>query len=216
MKQNWIFWFNKNHNSRHLRSVQNYMDVASIPNVIPYAVFGIKRLQEIKRAIKITVKDNDPIGTFLKEQNLTFDPNCEDSIDDFKKEVDVAITKAMIKKAEESKEITYGVNENPVRDIVLAGNAIDSGVIDKIHIIHTCDGDVNAYLENRVLKGNKEDARVTAERKITGFPKIVSELKDVVDLLKENVDRASDIVDQPLIDTLEAQIVELKALVNRS
>ena len=71
----WIDHFAEVYGRKHLRTAQDYMSLANIPNVARYAVYGKERLMEIKRAIKaLGLSSEDPVAVFLDKYSIPFDP----------------------------------------------------------------------------------------------------------------------------------------------
>ncbi len=210
----WEDWFEENYKARHLRSAVDYMSVAEIPNAIRYAVFGITRLKKLKKVIQITAEDPDPIYTFLNEHRLVFDPECDDPIDDFNKEVDAAIAESTIKKIEKKNTISYGITEGLIKKMVLQGIPVSKDVIRNIHLIHESKGDVNDYLKKRYINNGKEFDVIENENKTKGFRKMVADIKSAVEIFRSDLTKLNANVDDDQIDTLEKALIELKRLKN--
>jgi len=51
-REDWTDWFSKHYKASYLRSAQDYMALARVPNVIRYAFLGKERLLEIRRALR--------------------------------------------------------------------------------------------------------------------------------------------------------------------
>ena len=214
-RQNWGEWFAQNYGKKYLRSVQDYMSLARIPNVIRYAVFGKERLMELKRAIQMGGKDDDPIGTFLKSHNALFDPESADPIDKFKQEVDAALAMSKIHGVEQERDTELGVRFDLIKKLVGLGIKTDIGIINDLVIIKENGRDVNQYIEDRYMDGGKEEDIIVSAKKVRGFPKSVAVIKDTVDYFKEHSDLA-DQIEMSQISTLEESIAALKALMNNS
>jgi len=215
LKKNWEKWFKKNYDKKKLRSAVNYMSVAKIPNVIRYAVFGMARLKSLKKVIKLTAEDTDPIYTFLDGKNLVFDPESDNPIDEFNKEVDAAVAETMVKNIEETNELDYGIQAGLIKKTVMQGVSFDNKVMRNIHLIHESDGDVNDYLRRRYINKGKEFDVIENENKAKGFRKMVAEIKEAVAIFSDDLTKLEANVDDDQIDILEKALVELKRLKNK-
>jgi len=210
----WEKWFDKNYNKRKLRSAVNYMSVAEIPNAIRYAIFGLTRLKKMKEVIKITAEDPDPIYTFLSKNKLVFDPECDNPIDEFNKEVDAAVAETLVKKIEEKNKLDYGIQAGLINKTVMEGVSFDNKVIRNINLIHESGGDVNDYLKRRYINKGKEFDVIENENKAKGFRKMVAEIKETVEVFSGDLTKLKENVDDDQIDTLEKALTELKRLKN--
>lgn len=213
MSLNWIDWYKENHDAMSLRSAQDYMSLARIPNIIRYAFLGKERLLEILRAIKGS-KEDDPIGKYLRDHGVPFDPESTepDLTDRLKVEIDAVIAMIRIDTVEQKREMDLGVNYELVRNLIGLGTKMETGIIRDMVIIKENGGDVNQYLERRYISGGKEEEIVTSTKKLTSIPKLVASFRSAVEYIKEHTDLASQI-DASQIEDLENQISELKRLI---
>ena len=214
MGQNWIDWYVANHDAMSLRSAQDYMSLAKIPNVIRYAFLGKERLLEIARAVKGS-KDPDPIGKYLKDHGVPFDPESPqpDLTDRMRFEVDAVIAMIRISTVEQKREVDLDVNYQLIRNLIGLGTKIETGIIRDMVIIKENGGDVNQYLERRYISGGGEEEIVTSTKKLTSIPKLVAGFRSAVAYIKEHTDLASQ-VNKDQIEDLENQISELKTLID--
>jgi len=89
----WVKWVKENIKFLSLRSVQDYMRLARTPQIEKYAMLGKERLIILLRALEKAQKliVEDPIGSFMAENGIQFDPEAENDFDEFKIQVDVAM-----------------------------------------------------------------------------------------------------------------------------
>ena len=74
----WISHYIQTYGQKSLRSAQDYMALARIPNIINYAVFGKDRLMGVLRAIKfLEINSDDPIATLFQQCNISFDQQVQ-------------------------------------------------------------------------------------------------------------------------------------------
>jgi hypothetical protein len=213
-REDWTDWFSKHYKASYLRSAQDYMALARVPNVIRYAFLGKERLLEIKRALPSANTEEDPVGAFFKDNNISFDPEREICINDFKQEIDALLALMKIKKVEHDRGIDIHAGEDMIKNLISMGVKVDNGLIHDLVIIKENGGDTNQYLERKFINGGAEDEIIVSAKKVRGFPKIVATLKDTVDYLKEHTELA-DQIDSSGITTMEEAISELKGLINR-
>ena len=96
--QNFIPWFHENYGKTKLRSGEDCMKLAKIPGIIKYSVFGFERLKQIHSVIKGSYSD-DPIGKFLTDNGIEFDPAVEAAdLNDIKVGIKTALDMEMLEK----------------------------------------------------------------------------------------------------------------------
>jgi hypothetical protein len=70
----WIEHYKATYDGKTLRSAQDYMALAKIPKIIPYAFLGKERVMEISRSIKaLGIEGDDPMAAFIGLYNLVID-----------------------------------------------------------------------------------------------------------------------------------------------
>jgi len=212
MGENWIDFFKSNHDSTSLRSAHDYMALAKITNVIRYSFLGKERLMEIQRAVKGS-KEQDPIGTYLRDHGITFDPETDNTemTSHFRVEIDALIAMTKINAQREKSELDLDVDLDLVRNLIGLGTRVDSGMIRDLVIIEQNGGNVNQYMERRYISGGAEEEVIRSTKKVTGFPKLVASLRSTVSYLRDHTDLASQI-NPSQIEDLEHQVTELKEL----
>lgn len=213
MGQNWIDWYVANHDAMSLRSAQDYMALAKVPNITRYAFLGKENLMEILRAVKGS-KDEDPMGKYLKDHGVPFDPESPqpDLTDRMRFEVDAVIAMIRISTVEQKREVDLDVNYELIRNLIGLGTKIETGIIRDLVTIKENGGDVNQYLERRYISGGGEEEIITSTRKLTSIPKLVANFRSAVAYIREHTDLASQI-SLSEIDDLENQISQLKELI---
>lgn len=205
----WIPWFNKHFNPKTLRSVEVYMSIAAIPNVIRYSFLDLERLNEIQRAIKgYAATDVDPIGTFLKENKIPIDFESDDAIEDFKIDIDVAITNKKIKKSAKAQGVELNVDLKLLRKIMAKGKNANIG--DMV-IVAQSGGDVNKHLKDWYRNNGKKSSAVESVKTVKGFVKLVAEIKSSVKFI-EDFPELNIQIEKKYIKDLETQIATLKKL----
>lgn len=91
----WRDFFDENYSSKmSIRSAQVYMNLAKIPNIIRYAVFGQERLRNIVKFMgREYDSSEDPIADFLRDHNFTFYPTEESNDDELRIQADLVLAK---------------------------------------------------------------------------------------------------------------------------
>jgi uncharacterized protein YaaR (DUF327 family) len=163
LKQPWILWFKKNYDPKQLRTVQDYMAIAEIDNIIRYSVFGKERLLEIIRQLD-DKSGTDPIGDFLSKNGIDFNPETELDPVELRINTDVAI--GMRKLAEEKLE---EVSAEKVEALVRSGMELENKHIADLKATKEVGGDLNLRMDQIISTGGKVEKRLTAERKAEAF-----------------------------------------------
>jgi len=210
---NWGEWYAANHTVMSLRSAQDYMALGKVPGIIRYAFFGKERLIELLRAIKGS-KNADPVGEYLKEHGIMFDPLSESVklTEQTKAEVDTVIAMIRISNVEEKVEVQLGVKLDLIKNLVEQGIRVEGGMIRDMVIVAQNGGDVDQYLSRRFMQGGAEEPVVISTKKLQSIPKAVATFKGAVDHIKENPELVTQ-VNTRQIEALESHISELRALV---
>jgi hypothetical protein len=212
----WVDHFNQAYGSRYLRSAQDYMNLAKTPNIIRYAVYGKERLMEIKRAIKeLEISADDPIAAFLEKYDIPYNPEdsqSEDTMMGLKVEIDYAIAITKIKKIERKKELEFELDFDLLKRLIGLRIKVDNGFLEDLLIIKMAGGDVNRHLEDVYISGGKGHQLLEPIKKVTGFPRLVSDIKTTVEYVSQHNDLA-DRIESSKIDELEQSIAALKELV---
>ena len=216
-RDNWTNWCEANHTGMSLRSAQDYMSIAKIPNAIRYAWIGKERLLQVQRAVKGS-KDEDPIGSYLRDHGVDFDPNVEDPklTERIRIQIDTLIAMFLFKSIGEKEELELDVDRDLIRKLIAFGIKVEpGGIVRDVVIIARSGGDPNQYLNDRHLEKGPEWKLIRDTKKIQGIPKLVSSFRDTIDFLKKNPDLVSQINTEKLED-LERQAAELKTLMDNN
>ncbi len=215
----WVEWFAENYDERHLRSVQDFMALAKVPNIIRYAVFGKERLTEIQRTFKTEdFKKEDPVGDFLSKHRVVFDPESGETVDSWRSEVDAAIAFERIQRVEVKEELELNADPELIKALVRSGIPADNRLIGEMVIVANSGGDVNAFLTRRFANNGSEkqpagleEGLIKGSRMIEGIPKLVSRFKETITYLSENRDLLERL-DRSHVEALETQVAELRSL----
>ena len=184
----WTAWFNLKFDKRQFRSIQIYMQLAKVPNIIRYAVFGIERLLEIYRQLDDFTGD-DPFGDFLAKHGIDFDPRAEFDPVEMKLKTDIAIGMKKLSNA--------GLEEIPqekIEALVRQGREIETKHIDYLKAIQEAKGDIKLHMD-KILAGeqpNPQDPKAKAEA------------------FRKSVDRFIDQAKSALKDTAYLKNVDVK------
>ena len=217
--QNWSDWFKENHPLISLRSAQDYMRIARIPNSIKFAFLTLDRLLKIEKVVRNS-KSNDPIGDFLKKYGVDFDPEIDDPerevVKDIKIDVDFAMSMIKINSRIEKEDIDdLNIDNSIIHDIVSNGKEIDTELIDNIILIYEYGGDVDQYLNDRYLQGGSEDSRVKDSKKVISIQKLIASFKSTMSKIRDDFELASKL-EPELVDDFQKEVSELKSLIESS
>ena len=165
-----------------LRSIEDYMRIAKITNSIRYAVFGKERLLEIIRQIeKKNLKRTDPIGDFLQDHGIEYDPESDLDVSELKKKTDIAIS---LKKV--SDEGFEQISPDKIEAFVRAGYEIEIKHLRDMKNVQNTGGDLNAYIDKLIATKGKFKLPKTAEMKSNEFKRTLDKfLSQSADALKD-------------------------------
>jgi len=175
LKRKWKEWFNENYEKSLLRSVQDYMRLAKIPGVIKYAVFGKEQLLEIDRQIG-KPEGKDPIGDFLANKGIEFDPEAEIDVAELKVKTDIAITREKLDNAELEE-----VANDKVEALAKKGIHLTKGHLRNLSLTKDTSGDLPGYIDRIIESDGKPEPVLTAEIKAERYKKTVERFLDETD-----------------------------------
>jgi len=201
--QNWEPWAAENLSFIKVRTRQVYMRIATVPSIEDFASFGIERLDELVSATK-GVEGENPIADFLAMHDLTFDPEAETDLDEFKKKVDLALDAQKLRKA------GIDVSLDSVQHYKQDGKKVNSHLINVLKAVQKSGGDPNNHLTDP-----PEDEENDGERRVQSFKKLAVSLLGTIDWIANNRDFI-DKVDIDKIDELTEKLSVLKRLVNEA
>ena len=188
-----------------LRSIEDYMRIAKITNSIRYSVFGKERLLEIIRQIeKKNLKRTDPIGDFLQDHGIEFDPESELDVSELKKKTDIAIS---LKKV--SDEGFEQISPDKIEAFVRAGYEIETKHLRDMKNVQNTGGDLNAYIDKLIATKGKFKLPKTAEMKSNEFKRTLDKfLSQSADALKDQEYLGQ--IDLNLCGQLKDKLLELE------
>ncbi len=204
VSRGWEAWAAKNLQFMSESNRQVYMRLADTPRVEEYCYLGMERCLHLISVTKGS-KSKDPIGDFLKEFKLDFDPKQEPKVllAEFKTQVDSAIFVAKAKK--------NGVDVDPksIRKLLEIGFKVDNQILRNLAMIQKNGGNTNTYLETLHLNQGQEEEFLEPEKRIEGFKKLVVRLKATIDFILDTPELLGS-VDDETIQSLEDKIAALK------
>jgi hypothetical protein len=171
--RNWTQWFSDNYDRRMLRSAQDFMRIAEIPNSIRYAVFGKERLRNIIRQIGEPA-GNDPISTFLGSHGIQFDPAAEADYDEFRILTDIAIERTKL-----DNNGLQAVNNEKLEAFIRGGHQIKKPIITQLKHTIEAGGDVNAYMDSLINSGGMIERIPTPQTKARKFKRSIQNFLQV-------------------------------------
>lgn len=210
----WEDYYNKYYDKTRRRSVQIWMQIAEVPAAIGYAGLSETRVLELVRAVKgYPPTAEDPIGDFLRKHRLQTDLENVESIKDFKIDIDTVLAKKKINDAAALNQVSFTVNTKLLKKWLRKGKEVNSSLISDLIMIKKADGEPNHLLRDLYKNSGSTIVTLTSEKTVTGFPKLVSQIKSTVEYIQENRDLVARIRTED-IEALEAQISTLKAMIS--
>jgi len=205
----WIEHYEATYKAKTLRSAQDYMALARIPKIIPYAFLGKERLMEISRSIKaLGIEGDDPMAAIVINPEIN---QPEETIADLKVNIDYAVALTKINKVEQQKSVELKVNPDLVKRLIENGTKVSNGLIDDLFIIKKENENVNEHLESLCSGNGTGNNMLPQIKKVEGFPKLVRDLKETIESVRNNVSFA-DRVNQRNFEELESCVSELKSI----
>ena len=175
-KLNWSEWFEQNFSGSQFRSAQDAMKLARATGIIKYAVFGKFRLLQILRQIEDYESKEDPVGSYLEENGVDFDPDNETDFEDVKTKTDVAINYQKLIAADLTE-----ISKEKVEILVLNGKEIESKHVNNMQLLKKDNGNVVDYFD-RLIAGESDPPPVlTNERKADIFKKTADRFLKVLE-----------------------------------
>lgn len=163
----WIIWFHQNFDPREFRSVQDYMRLAGVPNIIRYAVFGKERLlQTLRQLSEDDKKRDDPIGAFIERNGIHFNPTEETDAQELKIETDIALSYQRL--------LGAGIDNIPkemVDAFVRGGNEIEPTHLRELEFAKNAGVDTIERFKEIMATDGKPEPLMTPDRKAEGFKK---------------------------------------------
>jgi hypothetical protein len=210
----WEVYFSQHYDSKRFRSVQLWMQIARVPKAINYAVFGIERLLQLVRAVKgYEPNAENPIGDFLRKYNLPVDLEHVDGPDDeFRVQVDAALSLEKIAKEAAVNRTELNIDPELIKRWIRKHKELDPSLIGKMITVAKKGLNPNDVINEAHMNDTALTTTLTSEKTVTGFPKLVSEIKSTVQYLRQHTELLERINKQH-IQSLEEQITVLKALI---
>jgi hypothetical protein len=163
--RNWIEWFAENYDKSLLRSIQDYMRIAEVPNSIRYAVFGKERLIQILRRIG-KAEGDDPIGQFLSNNGIEFNPEAETGYEELKIVTDIAIACQKL-----NSQGLEEVSDEKIEALIRSGIGLTTTHINQLKLVKSTQGNLGQYIDNLIATGGNVEPIQTPETKAKSFKK---------------------------------------------
>jgi hypothetical protein len=206
-KQNWEDYFDKNFNPKERRSAQDAMRLAKAKNIIRYAVLGKFRLLQILRQIENFEDQEDPVGTYLADNGVEFNPEEEIDFDEIKRSVTATIGYG--------KCVDAGLKEiskKMVEALVSKGKEVESKHIRDMQALQELHGDVVKYFDGLISSDEKPEPVLTGERKADIFKKTADKFLKAIETAFADAEYLGGI-DQEFCNTIKEKVLELEGKV---
>jgi hypothetical protein len=198
----WKEWFNTEYGGTLLRSAQDYMRIAEIPNSIQYAVFGKERLTQIIRQLEETESEN-PIGDFLRINGIQFHSSEEDDLEEFRTQTDLAVERAKL-----NKNGLEEVQDEQLEAFVRGGNRFKSQTLENMKYTKGAGGDLNQYMDLLITSSGSDEPELAPQFKAQSYSK---SFKKFFTLTKSAIDDDAYLadIDQKTCKELKKMLLEI-------
>ena len=203
LKQEWLEYFDKNYNTRQLRSYQDFMRLAQYPNSIKYAWLGKERLLQLITVIGVP-ESADPIGDYLKLVGLEFDPEEEPNYEDLKLKADVAIFRQKL-----SDYQVYDIPDEKIESMIIHGVRGTTSILDQFKLVKDTHGDLDKFADKLIETKGKVPLIITPEKKAESFKKSLDRFIDQAKSALDDEDYLKEL-DIESINELQNKINALK------
>jgi hypothetical protein len=170
----WTTWFARNFGNSQFRSAEDYMRLAEIRNSIRYAVFGKERLIQILPHLKDSAGE-DPIGDFLSENGIDFDPENVSEYSEIRTQTDIAIGLNRL--------VNAGLTEigrDKVESFIRKGIELEPKHVKALQAAKIAGKDVLKEMLKLISSGGKvERSPATPEAKAENFKKALARVSDL-------------------------------------
>jgi len=143
----WSTWATENLPFMSTRTRQNYQLLAARTDCHRFKQLGMERLLVLCSVTDEQVgKVEDPIGLFLQQHNIQFNPTEEFDLVEFTRQVDAAVNM--------QKLLDKGLNNaDPelVREATLKNGRFEQSLVEDLNTLNRCGGDINARLRELTL-----------------------------------------------------------------
>lgn len=210
-------WADDNLDFMGKRLIQQAMQLARVKGIKEHTRFGKERLTALVSASKDFGGD-DPIGAFLAEYHIPFNPEVEQETKEYKAEVDKACAhhrfcKALAKNKVPNRDVTFELFKRLIDKKVKPS----ANLIQEIKLAHKKRQPVGEYLES--LKQDEEGEYAHTVITTTKAKSVKGGIKDInarLTWLKANISQAKDAIDEEWLTELEtakatiAELIRLK------
>lgn len=200
MGYQWTIWFARNFGASQLRSAEDFMRLAEVPNCIRYAVFGKERLIQILPHLNDPAGE-DPIGVFLRENGIDFDPENVSEYTEIRVQTDIAIGLKRLANAGLAE-----IGRNMVEAFIRKGIELEPKHVKTLKAAKADGEDVLKEMAKLISSGGK------VERKAASSPEAKAES------FKKALDRVCDMAKDALEDSAYLRtlnLADIRALKNQ-
>ncbi len=201
----WDSWAATNLPFIKTRTREKFMNLAKRYDCHRYSVLGSERLDILCSAKKDFQGDVNPIGAFLAKHNIVFDPTKEFVVEEFTKQIDIALGCERV----ESKG--FNVPRDKVAALHKLGREVDQALIKSLTIARQSGGSPEAVFDRLILNGGKELQDSTPEQRLADFNTAASRMLKTLDYIIENQDHV-DLIDRETYQLLMEKLAEIQAL----
>jgi len=184
------------------RTRERMMNLARRKDCHRYMILGSERLDVLCSATK-GLEGDDPIGAFMLNHGIQFDPTQEFDLDEFKTSVDVALNKDRLLKN------GIEVDIEKIKALTVTGRSLDQSLIQKMKDIKESGGDLNIYLDKIAMTGGGDSDEVDGKR-LQDFNTLSNRLILTIDYLIKDHEDEIDKLDKETFVKLVKQLAKLQ------
>ena len=179
------------------------MKLAQYPNVIKYAWLGKERLRQLITVIGLP-ESADPIGDYLKQVGLEFNPEEEPHYEDMKLKTDVALFRQKL-----SDYQVYEIPDDKIEAMILNGVQGTTSILDQFKLLKDMKGELHKFADKLIETKGKFSKEITPEKKAEDFKQNIARFIDQTKSALEDADYLKNL-DIKSIDALQERINALR------
>lgn len=177
----WTIWAGENLKFLSERNRERFMRLARRKDCHRYTYFGVDRLEKLCSATDKS-KKKDPIGVLLAKYGIEFDEGSDQTLGEFKRLVDAALSSEKLEKNE--MEVPFLL----VEQSITIGIEFDKSFIRRMKEVRDSGGDPQTMLTKLVANKGKPDPEEETEKKLQDFNTLSTRLIKTIDYMMEKTE----------------------------
>jgi hypothetical protein len=203
--QIWGVWAATNLKFVGERTREKMMRLAKRHDCWRYSILGPERLDVLCAAIPQSKDGTDAIGAFLHRHNIQFDPTHEFDLEEFKRQIDIALSDERLR----NKGIVIPADR--VAALVDNGNPVNSSLIKELATIQRSGGNLASHVDFLITSGGRDSSTKTPEQRLQDVNTLASRLTKSIDLILGKQDLI-DLIDRDIYRQLIEKLNDISIL----